>query len=169
MISGPAVGATPGNLLEIHILASHPRLAESEILSVVPSTFNKLSDLGLMTSTTRWTWVWASSGSWWWTGKSGVLQSMESQRVGHDWATELNKALQLILMHSLSLRTTKAAGKKFGKKLVTKITVRRLALIIAFFFLARYAGSYFPDQGLKLCPLHWELRVLTTGTPGKFQ
>ena len=31
-----------------------------------------------------------SSGSWWWTGKSGVLQSMGSQRVGHDWATELN-------------------------------------------------------------------------------
>ena len=33
---------------------------------------------------------WASSGSWWWTGKPGVLQSMGSQRVGHDWATELN-------------------------------------------------------------------------------
>ena len=39
---------------------------------------------------TRWTWVWASSGSWSWTGKAGVLQSMGSQRVGHDWATELN-------------------------------------------------------------------------------
>ena len=39
---------------------------------------------------TRWTWVWASSGSWWWTGKPGVLQSMGSERVGHDWATELN-------------------------------------------------------------------------------
>ena len=36
-----------------------------------------------------WTWVWASSGSWWWTGKPGMLQSMGSQRVGHDWATEL--------------------------------------------------------------------------------
>ena len=35
-------------------------------------------------------WVWASSGSWWWTGKSGVLQSMGSLRVRHDWATELN-------------------------------------------------------------------------------
>ena len=35
------------------------------------------------------TWVWVSSGSWWWTGKPGVLQSMGSQRVGHDWATEL--------------------------------------------------------------------------------
>ena len=43
-----------------------------------------------MASPTRWTWVWASSGSWWWTGKPGVLQSMESQRVGHNQATELN-------------------------------------------------------------------------------
>ena len=37
-----------------------------------------------------WTWVWISSGSWWWTGKPDMLQSMGSQRVGHDWATELN-------------------------------------------------------------------------------
>ena len=36
------------------------------------------------------TWVWASSGSWWWTEKPGVLQSMELQRVGHNWAAELN-------------------------------------------------------------------------------
>ena len=45
---------------------------------------------GWMASPTRWTWVWASSGSWWWTGKPGVLQSMRSQRAGHNWATELN-------------------------------------------------------------------------------
>ena len=43
---------------------------------------------GWMASLTRWTWVWASSGSWWWTGKPGVLQSTGSQRVRHDWATE---------------------------------------------------------------------------------
>ena len=36
-----------------------------------------------------WTWVWVDSGSWWWTGSSGILQSMGLQRVGHDWATEL--------------------------------------------------------------------------------
>ena len=36
-----------------------------------------------------WTWVRASSGSWWWTGKPGLLQSMGSQRARHDWATEL--------------------------------------------------------------------------------
>jgi len=45
---------------------------------------------GWMASPAQWTWVWASSGSWWWTGKPGMLQSMGSQRVRHDWATELN-------------------------------------------------------------------------------
>ena len=44
---------------------------------------------GCMASPIWWTWVWASSGSWWWTGKSGVLQSMRSQGVGHNWVTEL--------------------------------------------------------------------------------
>ena len=44
---------------------------------------------GWMASLTRWTWVWVSSRSWWWTGRPGVLQSMGPQRVGHDWATEL--------------------------------------------------------------------------------
>ena len=43
-----------------------------------------------MASLTGWTWVWASSRSWWWTGKPGVLQSMGSQRVQHNWATEMN-------------------------------------------------------------------------------
>ena len=45
---------------------------------------------GWMASPTRWTWVWASSGSWWLTGKPGVLQSMGLQRFGHDWLIELN-------------------------------------------------------------------------------
>ena len=47
---------------------------------------------GWMTSPTQWTWVWVNSGGWWWTGKPGVLQSMELQRVRHHWATELNWA-----------------------------------------------------------------------------
>ena len=45
---------------------------------------------GWMASPTQWTWVWVDSGSWWWTGRSGVLQFMGSHRVGHDWVTELN-------------------------------------------------------------------------------
>ena len=45
---------------------------------------------GWMASLTRWTWVSVNSRSWWWTGRPGVLQFMGLQRVGHDWATELN-------------------------------------------------------------------------------
>ena len=44
---------------------------------------------GWMASLTWWTWVWVNSGSWWWTGRPGVLRFMGSQRVGHDWATDL--------------------------------------------------------------------------------
>ena len=47
---------------------------------------------------TLWTRVWVGSGSWWWTGKPGVLQSMGSQRVGPDWATELNWTSDLFKM-----------------------------------------------------------------------
>ena len=52
---------------------------------------------GWMASPTQWTWVWVNSGSWWWTGRPGVLQTMESQKIGHDlsdWAE---------LIHSLTL------------------------------------------------------------------
>ena len=44
---------------------------------------------GWMASPTWWAWVWVNSGSWWWTGRPGVLQFMGSQRVRHDWATDL--------------------------------------------------------------------------------
>ena len=45
---------------------------------------------GWMASLTQWTWVWVNSENWWWTRRPGVLQSMGSQRVGHNWVTELN-------------------------------------------------------------------------------
>ena len=45
---------------------------------------------GWMASPIQWTWVWASSRTWWWTGKPGMLQCMGSQRVRHDWVTELS-------------------------------------------------------------------------------
>ena len=44
---------------------------------------------GWMASPTRWTRVWVNSGSWWWTERPGMLWFVGSQRVGHDWATEL--------------------------------------------------------------------------------
>ena len=46
---------------------------------------------GWMASLTRWTWIWVNSRNWWWTGRPGVLRFMGSQRVGHDWAAELNR------------------------------------------------------------------------------
>ena len=45
---------------------------------------------GWLASPSQWLWFWVNSGSWWWTGKAGVLHSMGSQRVGHSWATELH-------------------------------------------------------------------------------
>ena len=52
--------------------------------------------------TVRWMWVWVNSGSWWWTGRPGVLQSTGSQRVGHDWVTEL-KHKSSLSRYSISL------------------------------------------------------------------
>ena len=72
---------------------------------------------GWMASPTRWTWVWASSGSWWWTGKPGVLQSMGSQRLRHDRATELNtsfhKLVKIIMLgiNVFPLLVTQLAGE----------------------------------------------------------
>ena len=54
---------------------------------------------GWMASLTQWTWVWVNSGSWWWTGRPVVLQSMGSQRVGHDWVTELNWCLEFLKIY----------------------------------------------------------------------
>ena len=54
-----------------------------------------------MASPTQWTWVWVNSRSWWWTGRPGMLQSMGSQSVGHDWATELNWHLESSLLRPL--------------------------------------------------------------------
>ena len=45
---------------------------------------------GWMSSPTEWTWVWINSGTWWWIGRPGMLQPMGTQKVGQDWATELN-------------------------------------------------------------------------------
>ena len=50
---------------------------------------------GWMASPTQWTWVCVDSRKWWWTGRPGVLRFMGSQRVGHDWVTEINRTESL--------------------------------------------------------------------------
>ena len=52
---------------------------------------------GWMASPTQWTWGWVNSRSWWWTGSPGVLQSLGSQRVRHDWVTEMNWHIKYLL------------------------------------------------------------------------
>ena len=73
--------------------------AKTWLIRIRPSCWESLKERGegdnrgwdgWKASPTWYTWVWASSRSWWWTGKPGELQSMESQRVGHDRVTELN-------------------------------------------------------------------------------
>ena len=51
---------------------------------------------GWMKSPTPWMWVWVNSGTWWRTGRHGMLQSMGSQRAGQDWVAELNWNEQVI-------------------------------------------------------------------------
>ena len=59
---------------------------------------------GWMASLIQWTRVWVDSRRWWWTGRPGMLWFLWSQRVGHDWATELNWLWFLILFHLFSMR-----------------------------------------------------------------
>ena len=59
-----------------------------------------------MASLTLWTWVLASSGTCWWTGKPDVLQSMGSQRIRHHWVTELNSKNKIQWPKSHTFRIT---------------------------------------------------------------
>ena len=70
------------SLVKLGFLSHSPAAPKQHALSIPISL--------LLWSLTRWTWIWVNSGSWWWTGRPGVLRFMGSQRVRHDWATELN-------------------------------------------------------------------------------
>ena len=77
---------------------------------------------GWMASPTQWTWVWVNSGSWWWTRKPGVLQSMVLQRVRHDWVTEQQQphfwtgALKNAQLVSVSLISLSFCNTKINRK-----------------------------------------------------
>ena len=74
---------------------------------------------------TRWTWVWVNSGSWWWTGRPGVLQFIGLQRDGHDWVSKLNWTEWLIQnlslqSHFLTCSLQQKQKNKKGKKEIRK-------------------------------------------------
>ena len=60
---------------------------------------------GFMASLTQWTWVWVNSGSQWWRGRPGMLQSMGSQRVKYDWVTELKWQMIGFFLHTSPFST----------------------------------------------------------------
>ena len=66
---------------------------------------------GWMASLTQWIWIWASSGSWWWTSKPDMFQSMGSQRVEHDYMTELNRSSHCVF-HGIKSRSLFYNGDK---------------------------------------------------------
>ena len=69
---------------------------------------------GWMASPTQWIWVWVNSGSWWWTGRPGVLQSIGSQRVRHNCVTELNWTDKFYYPHFTDEETETKKEKLFA-------------------------------------------------------
>ena len=69
---------------------------------------------GWMASPNQWTWVWVNSGSWWWTGRPGMLQSLGLQKIGHDWVIELNwtNILKVKVLYSWKIKIEQVAIKR---------------------------------------------------------
>ena len=114
-----------------------------------------------MASLTRWTWVWVSSGSWWRTGKPGVLQPMGSQRVGHDWVTELSWT-DFICIHSICIYTHIEWGYFY---VLCRLCINKYLGVCTythkFFFLRKSS---------KRCPHSWVGRgSLSSRSPGQLQ
>ena len=94
-----------------------------------------------MKSQTQWRWVWVSSGSWWWTGKPGVLRSVGSQRVGQDWGADWNW-IGIELLCSAKIKKKKKAAFAV---LLLPIRYNTLLLIIAEMLCSALLQSPFQD------------------------
>ena len=82
---------------------------------------------GWMASRTLWTWVWVNSGRWWWTGRPGVLRFMGWQRVGHDWATELN----WYSVGKTGFRIYFIMGRNISKNNIVELTAKNVKTKVA--------------------------------------
>ena len=130
---------------------------------------------GWMASLTRWTGVWVSSGSWWRTGRPGVLQSMGSQRVRHNWVTELNwfkKKKNLFIMAARVFVVTCRLSLVVVHGLLIAVASLFEALgyvssvVVALRLSWPVACGIFPSQGSPESPALTG-RFLTSGLPGK--
>ena len=128
---------------------------------------------GWMASLTWWTWVWVNSGSWWWTGRPGVLRFTGSQRVGHDWATDLiwsDVCWVFVAVCGLSLVAAsrgyppvQCVGFLWCLPLLQSMGsgAHRLSSCIARALECRLicpsSHGIFHAQGQNPCPLHWQV------------
>ena len=113
-------------------------------------------------SLTRWTEAWASFRNWWWSGKSGVLQSMGSQRVGHGWAAELNwRAHACLLSHWIIwlLATPWSVAHQAPLSLEFSRKEYRSGLLLP-------SPGNLPDPGVETLSPAWQ-EDSTTERPGK--
>ena len=98
---------------------------------------------GWIAPLTQWTWVWANSGSWWWTGRPGVLQSMGLQRVGHNLVTELNwmpkryhfKYTNATTKNSVLQKLECRAWRQGVLPVISSVTTGNLLYLIRLYFL----------------------------------
>ena len=87
-----------------------------------------------MASLTQWTWVWVDSGSWWWTGRPGVLQFMESQRVGHDWVAEVNWTELNLNVANHEILNNAYAKPTWDRSHLQVVNLRCIMRVLAAFF-----------------------------------
>ena len=103
--------------------------------------------------------------SQWLTGKAGALKSMGSQRLRHNWVTELrDKSTRLCDYFTPSHRHTHTYIYTVSKEVLTIIFS---VVLVILEFNVSFLSFFFGNTGWYLCPLHWKGGVLTTGLPGK--
>ena len=103
---------------------------------------------GWMTSPTQWPWVWTCSGSYCWTGKPGVLQSMGSQRVGRDWM----RLIWTVSFWSIISRCNVELYTKFATAIQNKSSSTVLSMMRERELLYRYHGVIFSKGWVELNP-----------------
>ena len=116
------------------------------------------------------TWVWVNSGSWWWTGRPGVLRFMGSQRVGHNWATELNWSGMKFRQVSISYRELSVKSRNHHCiQLSSQFLLFCCWCLFCFWPPHPACGILVPWPGTNTWPLHWKCEVLHSRPPWKSQ
>ena len=128
--------------------------------------FNITDENGWMVTLIQWTWTWANSRSWWGTGRPGMLQSMGLQRVGHDCVTELNWTKQEFPWGGWSFvncRINSLAHLPISLLSCSNLFFLCVCVCVCVCLTLPCGIQYlsYPTRQY-ICPLHWELRVLTT-------